>query len=126
MTVATSFYSYLSNAPSLTALVGNRIYPIMLPQDAVFPAITYNRVTTPKMYVQSGFTYSDAHYDVNCWGISYDAADTLAATLIPLLDNRVFSGVTMCRILDDKDLRDPDTGLFRRILTIDMFTEAVA
>lgn len=40
-------YSRLRDFAGLAALVGDRIYPIVLPQKCPLPAITYKRITTP-------------------------------------------------------------------------------
>lgn len=40
--------AYLRNCTGLAALVSNRIYPMRLKQDTVLPAITYQRISTPR------------------------------------------------------------------------------
>lgn len=38
--------AYLTSYPGLASLVGDRIYPLVLPQSPILPAITINRVST--------------------------------------------------------------------------------
>ena len=66
-----AIYSILSTDLDIIALVGTRIYPLVLPQDATLPAITYARVSTER---ESAFVtdpgLSTARIQVDIWGIS--------------------------------------------------------
>lgn len=44
MSLETALYSHLSGDAALSALVGTRIYPVILPQQPVLPAVTYQRI----------------------------------------------------------------------------------
>lgn len=48
MTVEATLYATLSTDSALRALVDTRIYPVTLPEDCVFPAVTYRRVQTDR------------------------------------------------------------------------------
>jgi hypothetical protein len=39
----------LKNYSGLSALVGDRIYPLKLPQGVILPAVTYQRISTPRV-----------------------------------------------------------------------------
>lgn len=49
MTIETEIYDRLSGHAGLSALVGTRVYPSLLPQDPTFPAITFSRVSAQRV-----------------------------------------------------------------------------
>jgi len=66
---------YLEGSTGIGDLIGNRIYPIKLPQNPTLPAMTYR--------VISGMEHHDIdvaypRFQFNCWGESYSAARGLA------------------------------------------------
>lgn len=46
MMLEEALYAYLVNQTALTALVATRLYPEVIPQNSVLPAIAYRRVST--------------------------------------------------------------------------------
>lgn len=49
MLLEEGLYSYLVSAPGVAALVGTRVYPLVLPQASPVPAIIYSRVGGPRV-----------------------------------------------------------------------------
>lgn len=41
-----ALYARMSGYAGLTALVSTRVYPVKLPQDCTYPAVTYQRIST--------------------------------------------------------------------------------
>lgn len=41
--------SYLETFAGLVALIGDRVYPMRLPQTAIIPCLTYQRISTPRI-----------------------------------------------------------------------------
>lgn len=66
-----AIYSILSADLDIITLIGTRIYPLILPQDAILPAITYARVSTER---ESAFVtdpgLSTARIQVDIWATS--------------------------------------------------------
>lgn len=48
--VEAAIFSILSNAAGLTALVGSRIYPVSMPMGTALPAVTYQRISGPRVH----------------------------------------------------------------------------
>lgn len=65
----------------------NRVYPVILPQGPVFPAITYQLVGERRL---SSFTgpigLPGSLYRVDCWGATYTEASALADQVRLALD----------------------------------------
>lgn len=54
MNPETGVYALLTNTPALTALVGDRIYPVMLPQTVVVPALVVTQLDEQEEITKDG------------------------------------------------------------------------
>lgn len=65
-------YSILSNAAGVTSLVGTRLNPVRIPQESLFPAISYNVVSIVANPTNSGHSRTEfARVQVNCYATSF-------------------------------------------------------
>lgn len=53
-TIEEGLYAALSGYGPVTNLVGSRIYPMVIPQEAALPAIAYQRVSGPRLFGHGG------------------------------------------------------------------------
>lgn len=60
MTIEADIRTALTGHAGLSALVGTRIYPDKLPQNPTYPAIVYQRISTPRAQAISGTVASAA------------------------------------------------------------------
>lgn len=76
MTIEVDLRALILAAPAVAALVGDRGYPVILPQGATFPAFTYQRISGGTRVAShagdSGLTL--ARIQVDCWASTYLAA----------------------------------------------------
>ena len=109
-------YSALSTNAAVGAIVGGtgqsaRIYPMLRPQGAALPAVTYQLIDRPRIDTAS-LTGNNAkvrsRMQIDCWAESYSAAKDLAAAV----KNAVNSALTALNI-DERDLYEDDTGIYR-------------
>ncbi len=121
MTIEEALYSYLKGYAGLAALVSTRIYPLILPQDSTFPAVTYQRISGPRIHTMGndpGLAYP--RFQVSCWGKTYASAKAVAAQVIAALQNQrntTWGGtggvMVQASILEsDRDLYEPDTQVY--------------
>jgi len=107
----------LASAP-LVALVGGRIYPSVLPQNPTYPAITYFRVSGPRLYDHGGASgMAEARIQFDCWASTYSAVKAVAAALRVALSgySGTVGGVTIASIYLDSEIdsyepNEGDTG----------------
>ena len=104
---------------------GSRIHPLRLPQGATTPALVYQRILTGRQLHQSGASdLAEPRLQVTCWAPDYDTAIALADEVrLALGGHRGGMGGTDVRsaaVVDDVDLDDPNTGLVRRVLDIQL------
>ena len=74
-----SVYVLLSDDANIIETAGNRIYPMVVPQDASLPAITYQILSTTGISVMAGPTnLKERRLQINCWAETYTVAEELA------------------------------------------------
>ena len=79
MSAEISLYNLLSNYAGLTALVDGRIYPSIMPQNALCPAVTYNRVSTmPISALGSDTILTRYRFQIDVWAETFKDASEVA------------------------------------------------
>jgi hypothetical protein len=96
--------------------VGSRVYPVLLPQNVTYPAITYDLVVDPRALDHSGRTNTTrASYQITSWSPSYATAKIVARAVRESLED--FSGAmdtaSVSTIFADggRDLYDDDVKI---------------
>ncbi len=128
MTLGDGLFGYLST----TLSIGDRVYPLTLPQGAVLPAVTYQLVggegpLHSHTDAQGGDgthhpTFDRSRVQLSCWADSARAADVLAAEVSAAVDG--FTGswgdVAIASALVDISIDDwrPDVAVYRRIIDV--------
>lgn len=102
-------FSYLRNDPTVAALVGSRIYPLLLPQDYDLPAITYTKISGSRINAKTGQTgLANPRFQFSCWGKTYLEAKKVADAVRIAMNQ--FKGDAYMQ--DEQDFYEPDTGLY--------------
>jgi hypothetical protein len=79
---AALFYHLTNTAGTTPGLIGTRLYPLVLPQDPTYPALTYQVIEDiPPMAHDGPGDLFGALVQFDCYGASYSAAKTLARGL---------------------------------------------
>jgi hypothetical protein len=113
-------FTYLSTYPGLAALIGTRLYPLLLPQDPTLPAVTYQRISTPMMLAFERSFLPHPRFQFDCWAASFPAARAVAEQVKLALD--VYRGAMgaetiQASILDtDRDTYEPQAKIFHSIV----------
>lgn len=117
-TIEEALFSKLTNESAITDLVGTRVYPLTLPQNPTYPAMTYQQIS--KVW---GKTHQGAgdmgwpRFQFDCYGTSYSAAKGVANALRQTIDG--FSGtvatVDVCAIffVNEVDDFNDEVGVYR-------------
>ena len=88
MSLETGLYTVLTGDAGVSALVGTRIYPEIMPQGVTYPAISYQRVSTVRTAMLSGVDdFTQVRIVVDCWDDSYSGVKALAAAVKSALDD---------------------------------------
>jgi len=79
MSAETELYAVLAAASGLTALVGTRIYPDILPEDHQLPAVVYTRTGTQPVLTVHGGSFGDfTDLQINAWAKTRASAAAVA------------------------------------------------
>lgn len=74
-----TIYTALTTGSPLTA-AGTRVYPMLMPQNPTYPALTYQRIASAPVASLDGMSNLDrVRMQVDCWALTYLAAKNLAA-----------------------------------------------
>jgi len=114
-------YAMFQTFETITSLVGTRIYPGKLAEDAEFPAIVTNRITTTPIYTHDGVSdLSSKFYQLRTWALTHEAAVDLADIIEGILSgynggmgSRILGAVFLLNRIDGYD---PETGMGSQIL----------
>lgn len=111
MTSKSDYYSRI-NVAGVTAVVGARIYPDVLPEKCVYPAIVYGFKVKPIMSIGNVRLAEELEFQTSCWAETRAKADEAADAVEAAISGSIFS------LSGREDAYDPETGLFATTLTV--------
>lgn len=100
---------------TVSGLVGTRMYPLKLPQDPTYPAVTYTRISGPRLYDHGGETgMAEGRFQIDSWGASYSSAKSAAAAVREAIEGYrgTTGGTEFASIfcVNDSDSYEPQEG----------------
>ena len=119
MTIQSMLFDRLTTESGVSALVGARVYPGLLPQKATYPAISYGRVSNSGQWGTG--THRESRFQFDCWAKTNVDVVALSAAVKGGLEEwgDVDGGyvVKMAWIVNELDDYDPEEDLYR--ITLD-------
>lgn len=106
-------------------LVGEKIYPITIPQEIQMPAVSYQRVSMSPNYCKSGTSVVDDYrYQIDCYAAKYDECEALLQAVREDLEGFVgnYEG-TFINIITVESLTDgivEKNDLFRKVIDFEI------
>lgn len=89
MNIEEGLYSYLSGVAGLTALISNRIYPLVMPQNPTLPAISYQEISRLQPHTMGDDPdLGRPRYQFTIWAASLASARAVAKQLKAALQNQ--------------------------------------
>lgn len=117
MSAESALYAILSGSSGVTALVGARVYPDVIPQDQALPAIAYARSGTEPVVTIHGTVEAEfAQMSVQCWAESRTSAEQVAQAVSTAL-SAAGEAYTNRGVLFDQD-----AGLFGAVVDVTLFS----
>jgi len=87
LSAETKIVALLKADASVSALIADRIDPDILPENPIYPAITYSEIFPGAQYHLSGpSTLSNPQIQIDCWALTRDGAKDLAAKVKTAID----------------------------------------
>ena len=99
-------FNLLSNHAGVSGVVSGRIYPVKLPQDPTYPAVTYFRVSGLRHSVMGNDTgIVEKRVQISSWAESYAAVNGLAEQVRDAMQRTrgTFAGVEILDIFMEGD-----------------------
>lgn len=121
-----TLFTRLSTFAGLTALVGTRIYPLIMPQGVVHPAVTYQRISSTRescMVDDDGIVRS--RFQVSVWANTFASARAIIDQVRQALQRWSTTGVQDTFILAEYDLYDEEALIFGVALDAEVIYEEV-
>lgn len=108
MAIEEGLWARLTGSPDVWLLAERRVYPAVIPQDAPYPAVAYQRISTVRDLAHDGPAgMALARFQVTCVAETYAQARALANAVRETLDGfrGEMSGTTVheCAIENDVD-----------------------
>jgi hypothetical protein len=110
---------------AVNAMVGDRVYPLLLPQQPTLPAIAYQRISSSHVHSHSGVSgYCTARVQFACYAQSFAEAASLGDKLRAAIDAWAgvqgatsFAGILL---LDERDAFEEEALSFRKDLDFEV------
>lgn len=120
-TIEEAIYAKLNGDVNISALVSTRIYPLKMPDKTPMPAITYFRVSGPRVeHFQGSSTLAHPLYQIDAWGKTLREVINLSSKIRNALQGYAgtIASVRIQGILfeNDTDLYEEDTETYHRAM----------
>ena len=104
-------YTLLAADNPVKGLVGTRIYPMILPQDPVLPAITYQRISGGQVNSMAGYGgLENPRVQIDVMASTYAGCKTLAGYVFTAMEGSTTFQAVM---ISDQDIHEPELECFR-------------
>jgi len=113
-------YTVLTTSTGISALVGSRIYPIVLPQNPTYPAITYQRVGGRRFNSLNGYSeLENPIIQIDVWGGTHAAVIDLGDRIITALHGSTVLKATAPN--SPLDIYEDEISVYRRSIDISVW-----
>ncbi|MFO7905801.1 MAG: DUF3168 domain-containing protein [Pirellulaceae bacterium] len=80
---------------AISSVAGGRVYPTVAPQDADYPMVVYQRISTARFNsVDGDQAKARVRFQVSCWGMTYADAKNTAAAIKTAVRGSTLTAVT--------------------------------
>lgn len=119
MGIEAELFEVLTEAAAVAALVGTRVYPMILPQNPTLPAVVYQEIRTEARAAADGDTgQRESRFQLTWWATSYAAVKSGKAALVGLLSGYRGGSIELITVDAMHDDRDPETGWWSEIADV--------
>lgn len=115
-------YSHLSTFTGLTALVGDRVYPVTAPQTVQAPFCVFFKVSDARIYSHQGFSGLErVRVQISCYAETYLEAKQVAEQVTAAMEAWLAANVKVQASFQENelDMYDSETGLYH--VPVDFF-----
>ena len=89
--IETGIHALITQSSGFQGIAGTRLYPVLLPEEPILPAATYQRISTKALYtLDDRVNFTQVRLQIDTWAGTYSQAKDLHEAINGVLDN--FSG----------------------------------
>lgn len=119
-------FTFIQTQAPITALVGENVHPVKLPQTPGLPAVVFQKISRPRIYSHDGDSgLGNARYQFSAWAETLASAEAIRQALIDSFSgfNGVMGDTSRANsfILNEQDDEEPETGLYRQMVDIEFW-----
>jgi hypothetical protein len=121
-----TLFTRLSTFAGITALVDTRIFPMIMPQGTVKPALTYQRISSIRescMVADDGIVR--ARFQITAWGETFKTVRSIIEQVRQALQRWNTSGIQDTYIIGEYDLYDEGAYLYGAAIDAQVVYEEV-
>lgn len=117
--VEQAIFTQLRDFAALDALISDRAYPNVLPEQATLPAVVYSRISATREhnFGNGNPPVATARFQFDCFGSTYLSAVNVGEQVRKALMGLMTSGYDVI-IDNDMDDWDPESKRYRRIVDV--------
>lgn len=111
----------LAEDVNLAAMVGPRVFPLVLPQNPTLPAIVYQELRSEARAMADGDSGErESRFQLSYWAGSFSAIKVGKRLLVDLLSGYAGGGIKRISVEALRDDYEPQTGWYRQIVEIEV------
>lgn len=108
MTVEETLRQTLLADSAVSALLGTRVYPLLIPQDATLPAVAYNKYLGVMQFLHGGAMKPEVAYiQLTCVANTYSEAKQVQEAIRNAIDGKRINGM----VIFIENTRDDSAGV---------------
>jgi hypothetical protein len=117
MGIEAALVDVLENHAGLSALVGSRIYALILPQNTAYPGIAYQRISAERVSLMSSdTTMAVARFQLSIWDETYAGAiavrEQVRSALQRYTGTNAGTEIVDCYLITENDLHDENDQVY--------------
>ena len=114
MTAEQALFELLTHDAGVSAIVGDRVYPVRLPDEVVLPAMVYAKVSCIRYASHGGPSkLASSRFQLDCYSADYLEAKRLALAAVAALHGKKGGDIQAAFNDNETDGFSADDGVFR-------------
>lgn len=103
ITTGKEIYNILSSDTEVNRLVGEKIYPLIIPEGTKLPCIVYQR-NYSNTYSKDGLANSESNVDITIISLDYDEASEISIAVFNALNMKTNDTIKISRLISGDEV----------------------
>lgn len=121
MSIESDLFTLVTGDAGVSALIGTRMYPKLMPPGATLPCVVYGEVATETLVQADGDTDARmGRYALSYWAESYAGIKAGRAALLSAVNGYQGGSINRIAVNAMADDYEPETMYFRQVLELEI------